>query len=79
MTTTMPEYTGTQDGEVVELSVFEAHEMRINSPHIPQADQLVYCICGEAWRIPWFDRGDPELTLTERVTVAYRQHLKDTP
>ncbi len=58
------------------LSVFESHDMRIVllSP-VPPLGFLVTCACGDAQRVEWFDRTDPDTELAERITVAYRKHL----
>ncbi len=66
-------------GDFEELSSFEAHEMRVVRPLIVRGDYLVCCICGDAQRVEWFNRHDPDTPLHERVTAAYRAHLKDTP
>lgn len=63
-----------------ELVVFDPHEMRIvRLGLVPPIAFLVTCICGDAQRVEWFERTDPDAPLHERITAAYRQHLKDTP
>ncbi len=60
--------------------VFKAHEMRILCLGlVPPHAFLVTCICGDAQRVEWFNRDDPDTPLSERITAAYRTHLEDTP
>ena len=71
--------TDISDEEFKRLETFEAHEMRIGMPLVPSGRYLVYCTCGDAQRVEAFDRSAPDGELAGRITVAYRQHLKDTP